>query len=446
MIPLSNHSRFKYIQSMKSLSTLKDHLYKYYLLYLLLIFFFPMRNRVKGSLRGVIWSDCEGYYMYLPAVFIQKDVHQMQHGSIVDTQNDKGEFVDKFTCGVAMLQMPFFLVAKAIADYRGYDPMDFFSDHYAMSIAIGGYLIGFLGLLFLKRGLRLHYSRWVVFLTIIGVFFGTNLFHYATKEMGMSHVYSFMLFAFLVWRVPLFYRNPNGVMAFVLGLVAGWIVLIRPTNILVLLFIVLYGIEDLKGLRDRVLWWLQHAKYIGYAFVGALLIMMPQFLYWHEMTGHFIFYSYQGEGFPYWNNPKILAVLFDTQNGLLMYSPLVIFMLLGIVLGWKKPESQAKVVALIFVLATYIFSSWWAWWFGGAFGHRSYVELYAFMSLPLAYFLSVVINSKSKFQKFALYFVFVFFTYYSVGLSYLYRAPWDGPDWRWNLDKMMEIWSQLFVV
>ncbi len=162
------------------------------------------------------------------------------------------------------------------------------------------------------------------------------------------------------------------------------------------------------------------------------------------MTGSPIFYSYQGEGFPYWNQPKILAVLFDPQNGLFMYSPMVLLMVLGIIVGWKKKKAQFLSVGLIFLLSTYIFASWWAWWFGGAFGARSYVELYALVSIPFAFLIEKILTFKSLTLRYLFLLLYIFFNFYSVRLSYLYRAPWDGADWRWNIKKMYEIWSHLF--
>jgi len=233
----------------------------------------------------------------------------------------------------------------------------------------------------------------------------------------MSHVYSFMLIAFIIWKIPLFYKKPSLLKALFLGIVSGWIVLIRPTNTIVLLFVIFYNVSNVTEIKQRILWWLRNYKYILIAFLGMILIFSPQLLYWYEMTGNIIYYSYQGEGFPYWNKPKIAAVLFDSQNGLITYSPAVLLMLFGIIYSWTKKNSNSKVILIIFIISTYIFSSWWAWWFGGAFGHRSYVELYALLSIPLAFFINHVIYMKNKLSKYSIFVLIMFFNYYSVKLS-----------------------------
>lgn len=429
-----------------SLSTL---FYRFYLLLLFILLFPVMRNRVEPNLRGVIWSDCEGYFAYLPAVFNLRDVHKVPEGSMNARKNEKGETVIKYTCGVAYFQLPFFLGAKAYCDSHGIPESDFYNRHYSRAIALAGYMAGFIGLFFLQRNLRRRrFSEPVVLLTLLCTLGGTNLFHYMTKEMGTSHVYSFMLFAFLAWQIPRALGKTSRINAVMLGGVIGWITLIRPINgILALLFLLLYDVYDWSQLKDRIRFFREHSGKVLLAAFTALLFLLPQFWYWHEMTGQWIRYSYEGESFIYWNKPKILAVLFDPQNGLFLYSPLVLLSVIGIGVGWREKRNHGPALALIFVLATYLFASWWAWWFGGAFGHRCYVDLYALLAFPLAGMLEKLLAIRWKAIRYAGLSLVLFLIYYGVQMSFLYNrlpGPWDGADWRWNWSKMLWIWENLF--
>jgi len=122
-------------------------------------------------------------------------------------------------------------------------------------------------------------------------------------------------------------------------------------------------------------------------------------------------------------------------------------MIIGIFVGLKKKTFQAPALLLIFLAATYIFASWWAWWFGGAFGHRCYVEFYALLAIPLAglyQHISTHWKLPGRLVFFSLVFVLMIF---SVRLSYLYTSiggPWDGPDWRWNWKKYEWVLSHVF--
>ena len=423
------------------------YFYRFYLLALFLLLLPVLRNRVEPSLRGVIWSDAEGYYVYLPGVFNLPSVHAIPEGSMAPIRNDKGEMVVKYTCGVAMFQLPFFLAARAYCDARGIDRADIYNIHYARAVALAGYMAAFLGLFFLQKILRRWFSEPVVLLTLISILGGTNLFYYATKEMGMSHAYSFCLFAFLAWQMPRFLERPSWTNAALLGGALGWTVLIRPTNVLVLVFLLGYEIYSWRQLGERLRFLGRHLPQLAVAAAAAALFFLPQMWYWHEMTGHWIRYSYTDEGFPYWNKPKIAEVLFDPQNGLFLYSPIVLLAVAGLIPAWRQKRLSAPAIAVVFVLGTYIFASWWAWWFGGAFGHRSYVELYALLALPMALCIEGLLRIRRPALRGVAISLLLFLVYYGVQMSFLYTRlprPWDGPDWRWNWDKIVWVWSHLF--
>jgi hypothetical protein len=430
-------------------SAFLSQFYRFYLLVLFLAMIPVVQSRIHGNPRSVIWSDCEGYYVYLPAVFNLHDVHAIQPGSMWPIKNEKGEMVVKYTCGVAYFELPFFLAAKVFCMTHGVAEDDIYSRHYARAVALAGLSAAFLGLFFLQRTLRRKGIREpVILLTLLAVFGGTNLFHYATKELGMSHAYSFCLFAFLVWQIPRALTNPSWKNALLLGGVLGWILLIRPTNgLLAMIFVLLYDVYDWNGLKARFGFFRRHLPKVGGAAVMGIVMCLPQMWYWHEMTGHWLRYSYENESFIYWNKPKILAVLFDPQNGLFLYSPIFLLAIIGIFFDWRKKQNQSLALSVIFVLATYLFASWWAWWFGGAFGHRCYVELYPMFVFPLAAMTGRMLDIRQPLWRYASIGLFAFLIYYSVRLSFLYNilpGPWDGADWRWNWEKIEWIWGYLF--
>ncbi|MGB3078690.1 MAG: hypothetical protein WBB31_06390 [Saprospiraceae bacterium] len=417
-------------------------------------------DRIKGGERSVIWSDSEGFYDYLPGLFIIKDYHKLPPGSIAPYylgtvypyNNSNGEFVNKFTCGVSYFELPFFGIGYFISKLKGADPNNYFSPIYCKAIAFGGILITLLGLLLLYKTLlntSLGLNENKAFWTVLSVYFGTNLFHYSTKEMGMSHVYSFFLFCLLIYHLPKYFKKPDFLNNILLGGLLGWIVLIRPTNFILILLVFLYDVYSKQNLNDRIQFFVKNWRSICFIPVAGFAIIFPQLLYWKEMAGRWIFYSYADEGFKYWNNPKILAVLFDVQNGLLLYSPMVLLMMIGIFYGLKIKKYHSPAMLLIFILATYAFASWWAWWFGGAFGHRSYVEYYALLAIPLAGLINKVFSSPKRIVRISFQFLLIILMIYSIRLSYLYSSlggPWDGADWRWNWEKYEWIMSYFFKI
>jgi hypothetical protein len=120
-------------------------------------------------------------------------------------------------------------------------------------------------------------------------------------------------------------------------------------------------------------------------------------------------------------------------NGWIVYSPLVLFSLAGIFIGIYKKQSNPWLVLFILTLCTYLFASWWAWWFGGAFGHRCYVDYYPFLILFFCAFLQEMAGKKMPY-KILVSLVIILFAYYNVAMTNLYQHtnPWDGDGFTWN--------------
>lgn len=384
---------------------------------------------------GVIVSDTEGYYMYLPAVFIQHDLHKVPERTMNARLNEKGEVVIKYTCGVAIFYAPFFVLSHIAAHTFNYNTSGFSTPYY-YGIMLCGVFWSVVGIWLLYRLLRQQFSNKTAILTTLAICAGTNYFFYATKWMGMSHIYSFVLVAGLSLLLRRYYERRSVSLAAVIGALTGLLVLIRPTDILLLLFFVLIDISSKDALKKRMQLIARQPADLLLAVACLVCVFIPQLLYWKEMTGHWVHYSYAGESFVYWRAPKIGAVLFDTQNGLFVYAPI----LLMVAAGLFTKDTRANNVAVwpVLLIGTYLFASWWAWWFGAAYGHRCYIELLPLFALPMASAIDGI-GKKSITMQRALYALMAIAIVYNIGLTHVFDQTgvmWDGPQWRWN----RELW------
>lgn len=400
------------------------------LLFSCLMYLCVFRN--SQNLGGVIWSDTEGYYMYLPALIIQKDLHNVHRTSMDYRLNEKGEIIMKYTCGVAICYLPFFLGAHAYALLTGAAATGL-SNPYIYGLMLCGVFWGLLGAYALLRLLSRHFSRLTAWLTVIAVILGTNYFFYVTKYMGMSHIYSFTIVVWLILLFDKYYSYPTLKTVVISGLLMGLLILIRPTNSIVVLFLLLYNITSFSQLKQRIAMLMHRPRHIAAWAVCTFITFIPQLLYWKEMTGNWIMYSYKGEGFIYWKNPKILEVLADTQNGLFLYAPVLILFVAGLFVSPKDKRTQVAGVTTTFVLCTYMFASWWAWFFGAAYGHRCYIEYFPILAFPMAIFIEKI-RSKGITASIVLSLLLMLFVIYNVGLTRVndYNFIWDGEKWRWN--------------
>jgi len=178
-----------------------------------------------------------------------------------------------------------------------------------------------------------------------------------------------------------------------MGFVIGLISLIRPTNGLIVIIFLFYNITNLKDVKTRMQLFLKNYRKIIVMIVCVFIVWLPQLLYWKTITGDWFYYSYTDERF-FFNDPKILSVLFSFRKGWLIYTPVMAFSVIGIGFLWKTNKKYFYPILLFFIVNLYVISCWWCWWYGGGFGMRALIESYAILAIPLAAFLTWMIKQK----------------------------------------------------
>lgn len=350
-------------------------------------------NLTRHASRNVIAWDVVGYYSYLPATFIDKDLtlsfitpqnHHHYYGLKYAYLDDaQGHHVFKYPMGMAVMYAPFFFAAHLLAGPLGYAP-DGYSEIYQLFIEYSGLFYLLFGLIFLRRVLLLYYSERVTALSLFVIYFGTNLLCYTTLDAAMSHSYSFSLFAALLYCVSRYYQKPRLSLALVSGLLLGLIILIRPPNILFGLLILLFGVRHVSDLKQRLLFMTKHYKHLLALLLVLALVLLPQLLYWHYVSGHYFVFSYGEEGF-FFKSPQLMQCLLGFRKGWLIYSPVFFFALAGLY-TMRNQRSSVFLSTLLVLLPLYLYivASWWCWWYGGSFSLRPMIDLYPLLCFPLA--------------------------------------------------------------
>ncbi|MES2566904.1 MAG: hypothetical protein V4565_08555 [Bacteroidota bacterium] len=349
-------------------------------------------NLVKYRNDDVIKWDVTGYYSYLPATFIDKDVtlsfispenKSFYSGTRYAYSDDlNGNHLLKYPMGMSVLYAPFFLKAHVLTPLLGY-PQDGFSDIYEMFIEFSGLFYLLFGLWYLRKLLLCFYSEKVVALTLTFVFFGTNLLYYATVEPAMSHAYTFSLFSIFLYFSYGFYQKVSWNNTIIMAVCFGLIILVRPLNVLFILVFILFGITSLKDLKQRISFFSNHIKYLLTFLFIVFLIILPQFLYYKHVTGNYFVFSYGDEKF-YFNQFHLFDFLFGFRKGWLVYTPIMAFAIYGIWCMTNQIRKFRFVIVLLLLVYVYLLSSWWCWWYGGSFSQRAMIDLYPLLSLTLA--------------------------------------------------------------
>ena len=426
--------------------------------------------------RRVIEWDAISYYAYLPAAFIYHDLslsfadgYDGPHKLLVwPEKGPMDKYVIKTTMGLSIVWLPFFLAGHAAALISGADAGGY-SEPYKFFLLVSALLFLLTGLTYLRRILLTLATDKITAMVLAAFVFGTNLYWYTLFQGTMAHVYNFALISAFAWysmkwhgiktggfntaflkpgRGNIFRRHESGRgsnweklpekaentgkglwPAVRLGLLLGLISLIRPTNIIIVIFLLLYGIVSRQDLKERAAGILKDYGLLLIMAITALVIWMPQMLYWKEMTGHWLWFSYGNDERFFFGDPAILKGLFSWRKGLFIYTPLMIISFAGIIALWIRRSPHALAVTAFVPLNIYIIFSWWCWWYGGGFGQRAFIDSYALMAVPAAALLSMAMTAGRSFFRVAVVIVFLLFTAMGIfnNIQYYHGAiHWDS--------------------
>jgi hypothetical protein len=340
----------------------------------------------------VINHDVKHYYGYLPALFIHHDI-EIKNSKYFDGRKEyyywyeKGpnnSHVIKTSCGVAYFYAPFFFIADAYVNLHGGYLKHGFSVPYKIALLFCGVFYFVWGLFLVRKLLfKFAFSDTVVGLTVLLLGIGTNLLCYGSQSSPLSHVFSFFLLTAFALGVMRYEENMNWKNALYIGLLLGLISIVRPTNLIVGLLLLLYQVNSLKTFLQRIRRLLSRYDLIGVMLIAFMVPWLPQFAYWKVVTGSFLYYPYGEEGF-FWLHPKIYHGLLGFRKGWLIYTPLMFTAIFGLLVMKKRCSSLQKAVILFTTLHIYVVFSWWCWWYGGSFGSRPMVDIYGILALPIA--------------------------------------------------------------
>lgn len=346
--------------------------------------------------------DIFGYYLYLPFTFIYRDLglenFSVVEGIIAKYNNTAGfyqalpmpdgRWVMKYPMGMAVLYSPWFFIGHIWALISGYEA-DGFSFPYQASMLFGSFVYTLAGLALFRKAMLQFFSSCITSLLLVLIPFGTNfMIHTVWHGQGlMSHNYLFFLFSAVLWLSIRWHRRPTLRTAIALGFAIGLAALSRPTEILVAIVPVLWGVHNNRTLQDK--WKLLLANWTKVLAAAGVILAVGslQLIYFKLLTGKFFYNSYggnAGEGMEFFQ-PYIFEVLFSFRKGWLLYTPLMAFAILGFVSLWRQKRELFFSFFVFFVFSFYVIASWSCWWYADSFSQRAVIPGYAMLSVPLGY-------------------------------------------------------------
>jgi len=375
--------------------------------YIIMFSFFPKWN-ATGIHSTISW-DISGYYLYLPALIIHKDITELKFfdqvlekykptTSFNQAYQQGDNYVLKYPIGMAIMYIPGFIGGHLGAHLSSF-PADGFSYPYQIGLYVWSLLVSLIGLILLAVILRKCFSDKVTAIVIGIIGIGTNFFNYAAYDNPMPHNYLFVLLALLVLTTNSFYKNPRFHKALLIGGIIGLATVSRPTEIIWAIIPTLWGLRNFRDVGNRIRFFVRHWKYPIISFVGFLFFLSFQLIYWKWVSGTFVQYSYQDQGFS-WLKPHVFEVLFSYRKGWLVYTPVMILSLIGVFFIRKRIPRLYSCLLIALLINFYIVSAWDIWWYGGGFGQRALIQSYVLLAFPLASFIEF--SWSKKFYKYVI--------------------------------------------
>lgn len=347
--------------------------------------FFPQTN--------IIAADNFGYYLHLPSRFIYDDPDLK--GDWINIINDKynntptlyqlmqspkGGLIDRFFCGMAILWTPAFFAGHFAAGFLNY-PTDGFSAPYQWALILYGAIFAIIGLFYLRKVLLKFFTDGVTAVTLLIMFLGTNLFFFTGIGNDVPHVYIFTLFAALIYYTIKWHEVQKWAYMLAIGIVAGLIIAVRPSEMIVMAIPAFWGITSSESLKNKFnLIWKYKFQVIS-AIVLAGLFLLPQLLYYRIYAGEYFVNVYNDAASTLnLSNPRFGYVLFGFRKGWFIYSPLSLLTVLGLIFTWKYQRVYFWPVLIYLVVNIYIIASFTSL---VSYGWRAFIQSYAILALPL---------------------------------------------------------------
>lgn len=356
-------------------------------------FWAPYNSLKNGS--SFQW-DIFNYYSYLPAYFCNNGSFEFEP-FIPNDFNPVGPLkthLPKTTYGMSVMYAPFFAIAYKIA-YNTGTPLNGFTREFVDLVHLGSIFYVIMGLFFLRKLLLVYFNETVTTITLFSVLFGSMLFMYTFSSSESAHGYLFCLFSIFLWLTYKWHLESKWSTTLAIGFVIGLISLIRPTEIIIVLFFIFWNVKTPQELLLKFRFFL--SKYLHFVLIAAMgiLIWIPQFIFWKHHTGNYLYFSYPGERF-FWNDPQIFNILFSYRKGWITYTPLVVMAFVGFFFVKKDFPISKGLFVFLTALSVYVLSCWWDWFFGGCFGARGFCQNIAYLSFPIAFLIDAALFSLKK--------------------------------------------------
>lgn len=326
-------------------------------------------------------------------------------------------YVSAFPIMSSVVSLPIFIL------YMPFVKTLSWNDIYYLSHLSGSFILACCTILlyyFFKEVLKTS-GRLSILLCIIYAFATINFPLISQALWQHGTVQFFMILALIFWVKERY---------FLTFMFLGFGILSRPTAGIVLLIFSLFLLYG-KKLNSKII----KDIFLGIS-IPLIFFIFYNFTYYQDISNQG--YSSQLSNSWLGNFPEsFIGMWVSPSKGILIYSPIFIFSLIGIYQGFKK-NSLVRVSFWVILLHTLVLSKWKHWYGGFGFGYRMVSDIIPFFMIPLWYLLN---ENYEKIKKYIVIITIISVSIQTSGLAFFdsiwhnaYDTGFRNTKWLWSLE------------
>lgn len=346
-----------------------------------------------------------------------------------------GHYLSRYPIVTPVMVTPIYVIPYILLKITSY-PIDISNPGFCVIIEMmekfSASIIASMSCIFIFLILRRLTSRRISYIGTIIYAFAVNTWTVSSQALWQHGIAELLLSA-MIYLIIKNERNEDIKNYIILGVLSGLSIMNRFPNIILLLPIFFYVLKSKKSL----------ICYCVSAIVAGLPFIVYNFYYFESFFG-----GYEGAARALFINfgtmVNFVNLLISPSRGLFIYSPILIFSILGFAHISDIKSNRLKICFYIFsisiVLDIIVYSTWEMWWGGGSYGPRFLTDVLPILVILLTLYLDKM-SPKNKYQIIIFSILFSISVFVQiVGAFYYPNGDWNGHPI--NVDKSPErLWD-----
>jgi len=404
-------------------------------------------------------NDGAGYFSYTRSLVIDHDLdlknekaHFIEDFSVNSIKEDSntGVYFSQYPIGTALAWTPFYLMGHLGAKMFNYS-QDGYSLPYVYMISFGSSLLALFGLLLIYSFTAKLFSKKIAIISTITFWLSSSIFYYQNLEASLSHSISLFAVSAFIYYWYRSYKEGGYLFWFNLGLLSAFMIMVRYQNgffmILPLIYSLAIYLKNFKKEKYSEMFDLFYKNlfYLFSIFIG----LIPQFLvlkyqhgkYFSALNNYQTSLTYSAGFFTF------IKVLFSTNHGLFLWTPVTLIGFVGLLFYFKNSLKSKKnplmslSFIILFVLQLAFISSMRDWNGAQSYGHRMFINCGLILIVGLAYVYDYL---SKKYGDYVIYLISFVLIGWNFNLMLQYGArmiPTEG-----NVDFGVVLYNTFFVI